>query len=505
MNDTLAELLHGAGLGDIVIPRKDFIKEHRHIVALLNRYDIPALRKEAQDQSEELKRMTGGTRREDVLRKYGLEDKSYSIKELSDISKVPESILQEVYNRGVGAYRTSPKSVRLKHSFVKNVDAPMSAKLSKEQWGMSRVYSFLDGNEKHDNDLRRNVGGYGKASGFIRRMMAENALKHKGNYGNPVAPLAKDSTMNQPAIFNIKKLANAGQNGTNDSTYGASPFILKHFGLTKGITPYTRKYAPKPPVVPYTRKDRPAKSAPKETEEQRAERKRWLGIVEPEKVKPAKKVKAPVDEEERKAKRKEKERERGQRRRAAVKEAERKAAQEQLEYNQKNVPDFAKISPTLEAKLLAHAERNPGLSAFSVAQKYEPTEEDVRREDVGDKKDLRRRIEYWFAHQQRYNKIIKPVPTDKYPRNPEEPAYRLSPEQIKDIKYYGDENAQQRIDASMGQTDGYNAQFAPPGGSIFPTIFSGVQSAQRAKGKPNIPEDAIVYYLRKNHNSWRLR
>jgi hypothetical protein len=39
-------------------------------------------------------------------------------------------------------------------TFEKNVDAPMSMKLSKEQWGMARVYSFLDGNPKHDNDLR---------------------------------------------------------------------------------------------------------------------------------------------------------------------------------------------------------------------------------------------------------------------------------------------------------------------------------------------------------------
>jgi hypothetical protein len=44
--------------------------------------------------------------------------------------------------------------VRLKGSFEKGVDAPMSMKLSKEQWAMARVYSFLDGNPKHDNDLR---------------------------------------------------------------------------------------------------------------------------------------------------------------------------------------------------------------------------------------------------------------------------------------------------------------------------------------------------------------
>jgi len=44
---------------DIIIPQKDFIKEHRHLVTLLNKYDIPALRKEAVDQASELKDMTG--------------------------------------------------------------------------------------------------------------------------------------------------------------------------------------------------------------------------------------------------------------------------------------------------------------------------------------------------------------------------------------------------------------------------------------------------------------
>jgi hypothetical protein len=104
----------------------------------------------------------GATHRQNVLKRYNLKDKSYSIKQLAKISSVPEHILQEVYNRGVGAYKTQPKSVRLKGSFVKNVDAPMSKKLSKEQWGYARVYSFIDGNPEHDNDLRANKEGEGK-------------------------------------------------------------------------------------------------------------------------------------------------------------------------------------------------------------------------------------------------------------------------------------------------------------------------------------------------------
>jgi len=67
---------------------------------------------------------------------------------------VSHKTLQEVYNRGIGAYKTNPTSVRMKGTFKKGVAAPMSMKLSKEQWAMARVYSFLDGNPKHDNDLR---------------------------------------------------------------------------------------------------------------------------------------------------------------------------------------------------------------------------------------------------------------------------------------------------------------------------------------------------------------
>ena len=148
------------------------------------------------------------THRENVLKRYKLEDKSYSLEELSKVSSIPLDILQEVYNRGSGAYRSNPTSVRLKGSYVKNVDAPMSKKLSKEEWSMARVYSFLDGNPSHDNDLRENKKdssnkemrggkkvclddlleekeGGNKASGFIRAMMArDNASEdEKQEYG----------------------------------------------------------------------------------------------------------------------------------------------------------------------------------------------------------------------------------------------------------------------------------------------------------------------------------
>lgn len=104
------------------------------------------------------KKLRGGTHRTDFLKAHKLEDKSYSLEELSNISKVPMKTLQEVYNRGIGAYKTNPQSVRLKGSYVKGVKAAPKFKLSKEQWAMARVYSFLDGNPKHDNDLRLKGG-----------------------------------------------------------------------------------------------------------------------------------------------------------------------------------------------------------------------------------------------------------------------------------------------------------------------------------------------------------
>jgi hypothetical protein len=72
-------------------------------------------------------------------------------------------------------------------------------------------------------------GGRGRASGFIMRMMAENKLKHKGDYKNPTSPLDPNSEMNAPVAFDYRKLANRSQKGKSKSKYGASPFIIKHF------------------------------------------------------------------------------------------------------------------------------------------------------------------------------------------------------------------------------------------------------------------------------------
>jgi len=62
---------------------------------------------------------------------YGKND-SHSLSEIAKLSNIKLFALQRIYNKGVGAYRTNPQSVR------------PSVK-SKEQWAMARVYSAIMG------------------------------------------------------------------------------------------------------------------------------------------------------------------------------------------------------------------------------------------------------------------------------------------------------------------------------------------------------------------------
>jgi hypothetical protein len=159
MNREIVDLLAGAGLANIVMPRKEFMAEHKNLISLLNKYkQHPELAKEAASQEAEMK--------------------SYK-------------------------------------------------------------------------------GGFSKQSGFIRRMMAENALKHKGQYKKPTDPLAPGSTMSKPVPFEYDKLATPGQKGkkTKGNPYGASPFIQKHFGTAEYV-PFERKRGQPLPTEPFPNKKR---------------------------------------------------------------------------------------------------------------------------------------------------------------------------------------------------------------------------------------------------------
>jgi hypothetical protein len=96
------------------------------------------------------------THKQRVLKKLGLpKDESLSLIELSKYFKIPVEALQEVYNRGVGAWKTNPESVRLM-SGEKNYSRSRAGKMSKEQWAMARVYSFLNKGQTYkttDSDI----------------------------------------------------------------------------------------------------------------------------------------------------------------------------------------------------------------------------------------------------------------------------------------------------------------------------------------------------------------
>jgi hypothetical protein len=90
------------------------------------------------------------TNREKFLDKHNLPaDTSLSLLEISKLAKMPLNALRKVFNRGIGAAKTNPQSVRLKPgtkygpAYKKNVDAPASAKLSPETWAYGRIFAFV--------------------------------------------------------------------------------------------------------------------------------------------------------------------------------------------------------------------------------------------------------------------------------------------------------------------------------------------------------------------------
>lgn len=88
-------------------------------------------------------------------------NKSNSKADISKLSGISMKILDEVYDRGLAAYRTNPESVRTKTG-KKDPKAPMSKKMTADQWAYARVYSFVNKHEgrrklNHDLDLAKKI------------------------------------------------------------------------------------------------------------------------------------------------------------------------------------------------------------------------------------------------------------------------------------------------------------------------------------------------------------
>jgi hypothetical protein len=98
------------------------------------------------------KKKTGGavTYKQKYNKKYNYDsNETHDLSEVAKDTRVSKKGLQQIYNKGIGAYKTNPESVR------PNVK-------SKEQWAMGRVYSAVMGGKaaKIDaNELRMDIGG----------------------------------------------------------------------------------------------------------------------------------------------------------------------------------------------------------------------------------------------------------------------------------------------------------------------------------------------------------
>lgn len=69
-------------------------------------------------------------------KKYGFpKDEPHSVAEIAKITGYKKSGLDTIYNKGIGAYKTSPQSIR------PQVKSP-------EQWAAARVYAAIDPSSK---------------------------------------------------------------------------------------------------------------------------------------------------------------------------------------------------------------------------------------------------------------------------------------------------------------------------------------------------------------------
>jgi len=104
--------------------------------------------------------------------KYGFKkDEPHSKTEISKLTGIPKRILDQVYDRGVGARKSNPESVRQASTGKKIGGKSLRGKMSAEQWAMARVYSFVMKQEgtwkKADKDLADKVKKM-KIKGYMR-------------------------------------------------------------------------------------------------------------------------------------------------------------------------------------------------------------------------------------------------------------------------------------------------------------------------------------------------
>ena len=112
------------------------------------------------------------TNKEKYNAKYNFKKGSpHSKADITKTTGIPKRILDQVYYRGVGARKSNPESVRSASSGKKVGGKSLGGKMSAEQWGFGRIYSFVMKQPgtwgKADKDLADKVRKL-KIKGFIR-------------------------------------------------------------------------------------------------------------------------------------------------------------------------------------------------------------------------------------------------------------------------------------------------------------------------------------------------
>ena len=117
-------------------------------------------------------------------RKYNYpKNTSHTLEEISKDTNVSMKGLQQIYNKGIGAYKTNPSSVR------PNVK-------SKEQWAMARVYSAVMGGKASkvdSNELKMNLGGGVRKDSLVKDSKSGNTPARDLNNYNDVMDVGVDS------------------------------------------------------------------------------------------------------------------------------------------------------------------------------------------------------------------------------------------------------------------------------------------------------------------------
>jgi len=96
------------------------------------------------------------TNKEKYNKRYGFpKDEGHSKSDISKKTGISMSILNKVYDRGLAAHKNNPESVRSLDG-KKRGGKSLKGKMSSQQWGQARIYSFVMGGKTRttaDKDL----------------------------------------------------------------------------------------------------------------------------------------------------------------------------------------------------------------------------------------------------------------------------------------------------------------------------------------------------------------